>query len=107
MSVEIAIYFSISASGMTMIPLVYFMMFPSYVDRRCCLPLEKSILFLCITIYVHSNIFTKVHVIAMLLSLYKFFFKDIAYNLNGPVVIGQASKSDVQSSIHTKILIKI
>ncbi len=57
-----------------MMPLVYFMTFPSYVDRRRCLLLEKSLHSLCITIDAHGNIFTKVHVIAMLLSLYKSFF---------------------------------
>jgi hypothetical protein len=90
-----------------MMPLVYFMMFPSYVDRRRCLLLEKSLHSLCITIYVHSNIFTKVHVIAMLLSLDKFFLLVNVYILNGPVVIALASKSDGQSSSHTRILKKI
>ncbi len=37
-----------------MMPLVYFMTLPSYVDRRCCLLLEKSLHSLCITIDVHS-----------------------------------------------------
>ena len=93
---------------MTMMPLVYFMTLPSYVDRRRCLLLEKSLHSLCITIYVHSNIFTKVHVIAMVWSIYKFFY-NIVYNLNGPVVIALplASKYDAQSSIHIRILKKI
>ena len=56
-----------------MMPLVYFMALPSYVDRRRCLLLEKNLHSLCITIYVYSNTSTKVHVIAMVLSLYKFF----------------------------------
>ncbi len=56
--------------------------------------------------YVHSNILTKVHVIAMILSLYKF-FNGIVYNLNGPVVVALASNSDTQSSSHTRILKKI
>ncbi len=42
----------------------------------------------------------------MILSLYKF-FNSLVYNLNGPVVIALAGKSDAQSSSHTKILIKI
>ncbi len=46
---------------------------PSYVDRRRCLLLEKNLHFLCITIYVHCNTFTKVHEIAMVLSLYKLY----------------------------------
>jgi hypothetical protein len=82
-----------------MIQLVYFMTLPSYVDRRHCQLLEKSLHSLCITFYVHSN----VHVIAMVLTLYKFFIC-IAYNLNGPVVIVLASKFKVQSSSHTRIL---
>ena len=56
-----------------MMPLVYFMKLPSYVDRRRCLLLEKNLHSLCITIYEHSNTFTKVHVIAMVLSLYKLY----------------------------------
>ncbi len=91
---------------MTMMPLVYFMTLPSYVDRRRCLLLEKSLHSLCITIYVHSNIFTKVHVIAMVLSFYKLFVC-IVYNLNGPVVIALTSKSDAQSLSHTRIFKKI
>ncbi len=43
----------------------------------------------------------------MVLSLYKFFFIRIVNNLNGPVVIALASKSDAQSSSHTIILKKI
>jgi hypothetical protein len=92
---------------MTMMPLVYFMMLPSYVDRRRCLLLEKSLHSLCITIYVHSNNFTKMHAIAMVLSLYQIFFKAIVYNFNGPVVIALATKPDAQSSNHTRILKKI
>jgi hypothetical protein len=92
-----------------MMPLVYFMMLPSYVDRRRCLLLEKNLHSLCITIYVHSNTFTKVHVIAIVLSLYKLykFFNSIVYNLNGPVVRALTSKSDAQSSSHTRFLKKI
>jgi hypothetical protein len=56
-----------------MMPLVYFMTLSSYVDRRRCLLLEKTLHSLRITIYVHSNIFTKVHIIEMVLCLYKFF----------------------------------
>jgi hypothetical protein len=52
----------------------------------------------------NSNIFTKVHVIAM---VYTSFFISIVYYLNGPVVIALASKSDAQSSSHTRILKKI
>ncbi len=89
---------------MRMIPIVYFMTLPSYVDRRHCLLLEKSLHSLCITIYVHSNIFTKLHVFAVVFSLQ--FFDSIVYNLNGPVVIALASKSDAQSSSHTRILKK-
>jgi hypothetical protein len=55
-----------------MMPLVYFKTLPSYVDRMCCLLLEKSLHSLCITIYVH--IFTKVHVIALVFCLHKFFY---------------------------------
>jgi hypothetical protein len=44
-----------------------------------------------------------VHVIIMVLSLYKF-FTCMVYNLNGPVVIALASKSEIQSSSHTWIL---
>jgi hypothetical protein len=86
-----------------MMPLVYFMTLPSYVDRRRWLLLEKSLHSLCIPIYVHSNIFTKVNVIALVLS-YTSFFITIVYNLNGPVVIALASKSDAQSSSHTRSL---
>jgi hypothetical protein len=56
-----------------MMPLVYFMTLPTYVDKSRCLLLEKNLHSLCITIYVHSNTFTKVHVIAMVLSLYKLY----------------------------------
>ncbi len=93
---------------MTMMPLVYFMMLPSYVDRRRSLPLEKSLHFLCITVYVHSNIFTIAITCTFVLSLYKFFI-GILYNLNGPVVIALplVSKSDAHSSIHIRILKKI
>ncbi len=41
----------------------------------------------------------------MKVSLYKF-FKNIIYNLNGPVVIALARKSDGQSSSPTRILKK-
>jgi hypothetical protein len=41
----------------------------------------------------------------MIVSLYKF-FKSIIYNLNGPVVIALARKSDAQSSSPTRILKK-
>ncbi len=86
-----------------MMPLIYFMMLPIYIDRRRCLLLEKSLHSLCITIYVHSNIFTKVHVVAIVLP-YTSFFNSIVYNLNGPVVIALANKSAAQSSSHTGIL---
>jgi hypothetical protein len=89
-----------------MMPLVYFMTYPSYVDRRRCRLLEKNLHFLCITIYVQSNIFTKVHVIAMYRP-YTSFFDINVYNLNGPVVRALANKSDDQSSSHARILKKI
>jgi hypothetical protein len=89
-----------------MMPLVYFMALPSYVDRRRCLLLEKSLHYLCITIYVQSNIFTKAHVTSVILSLYKF-IKSVVYNINGPVLKALVSKSDVQSSSHTRILISL
>ncbi len=84
-----------------MMPLVYFMTFPSYVDRRRCLLLEKSLHFLCITIYVQNTCNCNVIV------LIKVVFNFIVYNLNGPVVIALARKSDVQSSSHARILKKI
>ena len=85
------------------------MTLPSYVDRRRCLLLEKNLHSLCITIYEHSNTFTKVHVIAMVLlyTSYISFFNIIVYNLNGPVVRALTSKSDDQSSSHTRFLKKI
>ncbi len=43
----------------------------------------------------------------MIVSLYKFFFQSIIYNLNGPVVIALAGKSEAQSSSPTRILKKI
>ncbi len=37
---------------MTMMPLVYFMTLPSYVNRRRCLLLQKSLHSLCFTMYI-------------------------------------------------------
>jgi hypothetical protein len=88
-------------------PLVYFMTLPSYVDRRPCLLLEKSLPSLCITIYVHSNIFYKSTCNCNGNVLIQVFFNNIVYNLNGPVVTALAFKSDAQSSSHTRIFKKI
>ena len=91
---------------MTMMPLVYFMTLPSYVDRRRCLLLEKSLHSLCIQFMYIVIFFTKEHVTSVILSLYKF-IKSVVYNFNGPVLKALVSKSDVQSSSHTRILISL
>jgi hypothetical protein len=83
-----------------MMPLVYFMTLPSYVDRRHCLLLERASIPYALQ-FMYIVIFLQKYMQLQWYCPYTSFFNIIVYNLNGPVVIALTCTFDAQSSSHT------